>query len=278
MSPPRLFTPESGCPAWMRRFSNEMNKNKPGPRKKRRRSLPPSQGFTRIQMNHQRVGCTTSVFSTNTWLLTSQRPRGQRFHAHRCAEDEAASPARPLAAGGSPLLDSGRSPTYHSPRRIGTATATGRPRAAPAPTSTQGCGMKPQRLGQGQQGGPHVLPGPGSDPAAPGRSQWRAAGVAPRAPARERGRGHQRRPRAPHSHVVEAEQVIASEGPERRHCAAAAEAGSGGSRARPAGSCPARGGGGGGRENCFRATSCSATTAAIRLSLAAASGIAGSFL
>lgn len=58
----------------MHRFSNETNKNKPGPRKKRRWSVPPSLDFTRIQMNHQQVGCPTFVFSTNTWLSTSQRP------------------------------------------------------------------------------------------------------------------------------------------------------------------------------------------------------------
>lgn len=114
----------------------------------------------------------------------------------------------------------------------------------------------------------------------PGGSQGRARGgrrgIGLRA--RDRGRGHPRQPRAPHSHVVEAEQVIAREGPERSHCAAAAEAGLGDPRARPAGSCPARGCRGGGAENCFRATSCSATTTATRLSLAAASGIAGSFL
>lgn len=138
--------------------------------------------------------------------------------------------------------------------------------------------MKLQRLGQGQQGGLHVRPGPGhgSDLAAPRRRQWRPAGVGPRA--RERGHGHQRRPWALHSHVVEAEQVIAREGPERGHCAAAAEAGSGD----PAPASPEvvlrAVAAGGGAENYFRATSCSATTAATRLSLAAASGIAGSFL
>lgn len=114
----------------------------------------------------------------------------------------------------------------------------------------------------------------------PGGSQGRARGgrrgIGLRA--RDRGRGHPRQPRAPHSHVVEAEQVIAREGPERSHCAAAAEEGLGDPRARPAGSCPARGCRGGGAENRFRATSCSATTTATRLSLAAASGIAGSFL
>lgn len=271
---PRLVTTQS-FPGWMRRFGNKTHKNQPGPRKERRRSVPPSQGFTRVLINHHQVGCTTSVFPKKHLAVdlatTSAAGASVLSAAQKTKPSQLAG--RWLQAA-EPELGSGRSPTsYHSRGRLGTAIATGRPRTALAPTSTQGCRMKSQHLSQGQRGAPHVRPRPGSDSAAPREAPMAAGGGGsrgPRAPARERGCSHQRQPRGAHSHVVEAEQVIARESPERGHRAAAAAAEAGLPRAPPALPVVAlRGSPRGGAGNCFRATSCLATKVATPLPLAA---------
>lgn len=121
---------------------------------------------------------------------------------------------------------------------------------------TQGGGMKLERPRQGQRGSPCARLGPCSPQ---GGTSGGRAGLTPRTPP---GRGEPPpavAQCASHSHVVEAEQVIAREGPERGHSAAAAKVGPPRPRPRRRKSSrerPRRSAAG----NCFRATSCSATT------------------
>lgn len=175
-----------------------------------------------------------------------------------------------------------------APRRAA-ASVTPRGYKVTAPPPGPGCRRKRKgaRLGTPRPS-PDVPPGPERRPLC-GRgcgdtaTRPRSAGPSGR-PARlpPRAAPGTRRPppgpSVPHSHVVEAKQVVACKGPERGHrVAAAAGTGSRKHRTRPAGSRPARmpwggTGGGGSAENYFRATSCSATAVSTLRPLEAAAG------
>lgn len=162
----------------MHRFSNETNKNKTQAKKKTAlvgatltrfhsdTNEPSADGLphVRILNKHLAVDLATAFAAGASGPTAAQKTKPNHPPGHW-----------PQAA--EPLLDAVRSPTsFHPPRRIATATATGRPRAPPAPTSTKGCGMKLQRLGQGQQRGVHLRPGHGSDLAAPREAPMAASG------------------------------------------------------------------------------------------------------
>ena len=228
---PRLLTTQS-FPGWMRRFGNKTHKNQPGLRKERRRSMPPSQGFTRVLINHHQVGCTTSVFPKKHLavdLATTSAAGASVLSAAQKTKPSQLAGCWLQAA--EPELGSGRSPTsYHSRGRVGTAIATGSPRTAPAPTSTQGCRMKSQHLSQGQRGAPHVRPRPGSDPAAPREAPMAAGGGGSRGRGPWPGRGdaatsvspggltHMLLKRNRSSHVKARSVVIAPPPPPRPAC------------------------------------------------------------